>query len=85
MPMSIWIPALVFVLLLGYLLTRRSGDGRESPDRLALLVGARRVWGETDDSLRKRSVALSRWPFKVEAPVLRWWGRVWQRASRQRG
>jgi hypothetical protein len=84
MPMSIWILALVFCALLAYLLRRGNGAGGESPDRLALLVGARRVWGETDESLRKRSVALSRWPFKLETPDLRWWGRAWQRTHRRR-
>jgi hypothetical protein len=83
MPMSIWILALVFLALLTYLLWKRTGVAGESPDRLALLVGARRVWGETDDSLRKRSVALSRWPFKLETPELRWWGRAWRRTHRQ--
>jgi len=85
MPMSILIPALVFIFLLVYLVRRRTGVEGESPDRLALLVGARRVWGETDDSLRKRSVALSSWPFKLETPVLRWWGRAWRHAHRHRG
>jgi hypothetical protein len=84
MAMTIWFPALACICLLAYLLLQRDGDGGESPERLALLVGARRVWGETDASLRRRSVALSRWPFKVEEPELRWWGRLWERARGRR-
>lgn len=76
----IWLPALACVGLIVYLLLQRtSSSSDDSPSRLALLVGARRAFGETDASLRRRSIALSRWPYTKEAPVLAWWGRLWAR------
>ena len=84
--MAIWLPALACVSLIVYLLLRRtSASADTSPERLALLVGARRVWGESDASLRNRSIALSRWPFKQEEPVLAWWARLWWRIWRRPG
>ena len=51
--MNIWLPALACVALIIYLLLQRtSGSEDKSAERLALLVGARRAWGETDASLR---------------------------------
>lgn len=82
---SIWLPALACVALLVYLLLQRtSSTADDSVERLAVLVGARRVFGETDASLRRRSAALSRWPYPKEAPVLAWWGRLWARIWRLR-
>ena len=84
--MDIWLPALACVSLLIYLLLQRtSATGDDSARRLALLVGARRAWGETDASLRKRSIALSRWPFTKEAPDFTWWARLWKRMWRRHG
>ena len=47
--MNIWLPALACIVLIIYLLLQRtSGSEDKSAERLALLVGARRAWGETD-------------------------------------
>lgn len=82
---SIWLPAIACVSLIVYILLQRtSTTADDSPRRLALLVGTRRAWGETDASLRRRSIALSRWPFKQEAPDLVWWARLWGRIWRRR-
>jgi len=83
---SVWLPALACVSLIVYLLLQRTSASEDgSAKRLALLVGARRAWGESDDSLRRRSIALSRWPYKQQAPVLAWWARVWGRIWRRNG
>ena len=78
--MNIWLPALACIALIIYLLLQRtSGSEDKSAERLALLVGARRAWGETDASLRRRAISLSRWPFKQEVPDVPWWARIWRR------
>jgi hypothetical protein len=83
---AIWLPALACVSLIVYLLLQRTSSSADrSAERLALLVGARRAWGESDASLRHRSIALSRWPYKQEEPVLAWWARLWWRIWRRRG
>lgn len=82
---AIWLPALACVSLIAYLLLQRTSVSEDNAERLALLVGARRAWGETDASLRHRSIALSRWPYKQEEPVLAWWARLWWRIWRRHG
>ena len=59
--MNIWLPALACIALITFLvLQRTSGSEDKSAERLALLVGARRAWGETDASLRRaRDFALA--------------------------
>ena len=80
MNIAFWLPALACVSLIIYLLLQRTSASQdESPDRLALLVGARRQWGESDASLRRRSIALSRWPYTKHAPDLAWYARLWGR------
>ena len=75
--MNIWLPALACIALIIYLLLQRtSGSEDKSAERLALLVGARRAWGETDASLRKRSSARSRWPYRTLTPEVAWWARL---------
>ena len=82
---SLWLPALACVSLIIYLLLQRTSASEDkSAERLALLVGARRAWGESDASLRRRAIALSRWPFAKEAPDLAWWARLWGRIWRRR-
>jgi len=77
---NIWLPALACIVLIIYLLLQRtSGSEDKSAERLALLVGARRAWGETDASLRRRAISLSRWPFKQEVPEFAWWARLFRR------
>lgn len=83
---GIWLPTLACVSLIVYLLLQRtSASEDESAERLALLVGTRRAWGESDASLRRRSIALSRWPYTQQAPDLAWWARLWGRIWRRRG
>ena len=78
--MNPWLPALACLALLVFLVLHRTSGSRDtSADRLALLVGARRAWGETDESLRRRAIALSRWPFRQEVPEVAWWARLFQR------
>ncbi|MGZ6143117.1 MAG: hypothetical protein ACXWLM_07245 [Myxococcales bacterium] len=78
--MNIWLPALACVSLIIYLLLQKTSSSQDkSADRLALLVGARRALGETDASLRRRSIALSRWPYKQETPDVAWWARIFRR------
>jgi len=83
---AIWLPALACVSLVIYLLLQRTSAAEDkSAERLALLVGAQRAWGESDASLRRRSIALSRWPYPQEVPDLVWWARLWRRVWRRRG
>jgi hypothetical protein len=71
-----WLPALACVSLIMYLLLQRTSASEDkSAKRLALLVGARRAWGESDASLGRRTIALSRWPYTQKAPHLAWWAR----------
>jgi len=81
-----WLPPLACVSLIIYLVLQRpSSSADTSAERLALMVGARRAWGESDASLKRRAIALSRWPFPQEAPDLAWWARLWNRVWRRRG
>jgi hypothetical protein len=80
-----WLPALACVSLIIYLLLQRSSAaGDDSAARLALFVGVRRLWGESDASLRRRSLALSRWPHEQEAPDFVWWARLCRRIWKPR-
>ncbi len=86
MDIAVWLPALACVSLIVYLLLHRTSASKDkSAERLALLVGARRAWGESDASLRRRSIALSRWPYTQHAPVVAWWARLWARIRRRNG
>lgn len=79
-----WILALGCVVVVAYLLLTRARSRDDATARYAALVGVPRIWGETEESLHRRCVALSRWPFREETPVLRWWGRLWARARNGR-
>lgn len=82
----IWLFALACVALIAIWLLRRGSASQDtSAERLALLVGAHRAFGESDASLRRRSIALSRWPYKEDAPELAWWGRALRRIWPRRG
>jgi hypothetical protein len=83
-PMTAWLLVVACICLLTYLFLDRARVEDDSAKRLAVFAGTQRVWGETDASLRKRSLALTRWPFTKEAPQFRWWARLWHRA-RPRG
>ena len=86
MSIAIWLPALACVSLLVHLLLQRtSGPDNGSAGWLALLVGARYAWGEPDASLRRRSIALSRWPHTQPPADLAWRARLLKRMWRRRG
>ncbi|MCA1827077.1 MAG: hypothetical protein LC689_09075, partial [Myxococcales bacterium] len=81
--MLIWVPTLACLSLIVYLLVQHASVSKDaSGKRLALLVGARRAWGDSDASLRQRSIDLSRWPYKENAPEFVWWARLWRRIWR---
>lgn len=79
-----WLPALGCVGLILFLAAQRtSASADASPDRLALAAGTRRAFGESDESLRRRAIALSRWPFYQEPPAFVWWARWWRKLWRR--
>jgi hypothetical protein len=83
---TMWLSALACASLIIYLLLQRTSAAEDkSAERLAVLVGVRRAWGESDASLRRRAVALSRWPYPQVAPDLAWWARLWKRIWPRRG
>jgi hypothetical protein len=61
------------VALFAAVLIHRATPHDEAIQRLALLVGAQRVRGETEASLKRRAVALSRWPHAKLEPEVAWW------------
>jgi hypothetical protein len=81
-----WLTALACVSLMIYLLLQRvsAGSADTSASRMAVFTGTRRVWGETDESLKRRSIALSRGQTH-EKPVVVWWARVFARIGRRFG
>ncbi|HEX4381984.1 MAG TPA: hypothetical protein VH083_03520 [Myxococcales bacterium] len=78
-----WFPALACVALIIYVVLQRASPkaNDDSASRMAVFTGTRRVWGETDDSLKRRSIALSRGFTQVE-PVVAWWARLFARIGR---
>jgi hypothetical protein len=72
---------LASICILAFLLSSRTrpGDSR-SLTRLALLHGVRPIWGESEQSLRNRTTAASRWPYSHPDPEFVWWARAWHRA-----
>jgi hypothetical protein len=82
---ELWFAALGCIALIAYLLLQRTAPSDTSVKRLALLTGTRRVLGETDVSLRRRSVALSRWPYTKEEPEVAWWARAVAKVQRRFG
>jgi hypothetical protein len=49
--------------------------------RLATLHGVRPLWGESEESLRNRTMGASRWPYSHPAPEFLWWARAWHRIA----
>jgi hypothetical protein len=83
---DLWFAALACVALIVYVLVQRSSAPADtSVKRLALLTGTQRAWGESDESLRRRSIALSRWPYAKEEPEVAWWARLFARVLRRFG
>lgn len=55
----------------------------EAVRRLALLQGVHRAWGESEASLKRRAVAMSRWPYTRLPPEVAWWAALWARMTRR--
>ena len=67
------------VFLLFY---RASSKDSGSLSRLALLHGVQRLRGESEESLRHRTLAASRWPYSYPEATFVWWARAWRRMTR---
>ena len=80
-----WLALLACVSLLVFLLFyRASPKDRDSRSltRLALLHGVQRIRGESEESLRDRTTAASRWPYSYPEARFVWWARAWHRMTR---
>jgi hypothetical protein len=75
----ICLAAVALLVAMFWLSNRTPRD--EAVQRLALLQGVKRQLGETQESLKRRSVSLSRWPHKVLAPEVAWWASLWARIA----
>jgi len=78
-----WLALAAGVTLLVFLLFYRASP-RDSGSlaRLALLHGVQRIRGESDESLRHRTTAASRWPYSYPEARFVWWARAWRRMTR---
>jgi hypothetical protein len=75
-----WLALLACALLFGLLLfSRQSPRDSTSLSRLALLHGVQRIRGESEESLRNRTTAASRWPYSHPEAEFVWWARAWHR------
>ena len=73
---------LACVSLLAFLLFYRpSPRNSGSLSRLALLHGVQRIRGESEESLRHRTIAASRWPYSYPEAKFVWWARAWRRMT----
>ena len=78
-----WLAVLACVALLALLLFYRApAVSHGALARLALLHGIQRILGESDESLRNRTTAASRWPYSHPEPEFVWWARAWHRMTR---
>ncbi|OLD45748.1 MAG: hypothetical protein AUI48_11400 [Chloroflexi bacterium 13_1_40CM_2_68_14] len=78
-----WLAVLACVSLLVFLLFyRASPKDSGSLSRLALLHGVQRLRGESEESLRQRTIAASRWPYSYPEARFVWWARAWRRMTR---
>jgi hypothetical protein len=83
-----WLAVMACVSLLVYLLLQKASPRDSgSLSRLALLHGVQRILGETEESLRRRTTAASRWPYSYPEAKFVWWARAWHRvvAALRRG
>jgi hypothetical protein len=77
-----WLALLACVSLLAFLLFyRASPRDSGSLSRLALLHGVQRIRGESEESLRHRTSAASRWPYSYPEAKFVWWARAWRRMA----
>jgi hypothetical protein len=77
-----WIAVLACISLLTLLALH--GTPAENPgslSRLARLHGVQRIRGESEESLRHRTTAASRWPYSYPEPQFVWWARAWHRVT----
>jgi len=75
-----WLALLACISLLVFLLFyRASPRDPGSLSRLALLHGVQRIRGESEESLRHRTTAASRWPYSHPEAQFVWWARAWRR------
>src|SRR5437870_13521543 len=78
-----WLALLACVSLLVFLLFyRASSKDSGSLARLALLHGVQRLRGESEESLRHRTLAASRWPYSYPEARFVWWARAGRRMTR---
>jgi hypothetical protein len=78
-----WLAVLACVSLLVFLLLyRASSSDHGSLSRLALLHGVQRIRGESEESLRHRTMAASRWPYSYPEAKFVWWARALRRMTR---
>jgi len=79
-----WLALLACVTLLVVLLFYRATPRNSgSLSRLALMHGVQRVRGESEESLRQRTTAASRWPYSHPEVRYVWWARAWRRMTRR--
>jgi hypothetical protein len=68
-------------LLVLLVLYRAPAGNPGSLSRLARLHGVNRLRGESEESLRHRTTAASRWPYSYPEPQFVWWARAWHRLT----
>jgi hypothetical protein len=76
-----WV-ALLACVAVAILLFLRASARDPGLARLALLHGVERMLGESDESLRNRTVGAARWPYSRPEPKFVWWARAWLRLTR---
>jgi len=78
-----WLAAITCLALLAFLLFQRAPvRDPQALTRLALLHGVQRIRGESEQSLRNRTIAAGRWPYSRPEPQFVWWARAWRRMIR---
>jgi hypothetical protein len=77
-----WLALLACVSLLVFLFFHRAAPADSgSVSRMALLHGVERIRGESQESLRRRTTAASRWPYSYPEAEFVWWARAWRRMT----
>ena len=77
-----WLAVFACISLLVFLFFYRVPAGNPgSLTRLAQLHGVQRILGESEESLRHRTTAASRWPYSHPDPEFVWWARAWHRMT----
>lgn len=77
-----WLALVACVSLLVFLLFHRPSPANSgSLSRMALLHGVERIRGESQESLRDRTAAASRWPYSYPEAKFVWWARAWRRVT----